>query len=624
MFGLMALAISVYETRELFRIDAGYADLLEKDAAAALHLTQANRSLQAARASIGDMMMARSKDGKEHAEASLKEAQDKFVSSMDLAIAALPAQADLPPLKTDGFAILTTSCGAPIAVGRTANDEASIAMVQQLFLGMCQPAFAAISPRFQSAAAAMIDNADSKRRDVSARAYETSKRAMAGAVIALAAVLVLGVLAIRMWIVKPIGKIAGTMTALADGDLSAIVQGTDRRDELGIMARSVQIFKDNGLRARDLERDVEAGRAEREHERERSEATERQRVEEMRRATKSLAEGLQHLASGNLTFRLDAPFTSDLSQLRADFNAAGEQLASSLGTVAAATAAIDGGAAEISQSAQDLSRRTERQAASLEETAAALDQVTQKVSMSSKRTEEARRAAIEANESARSSSAVMSKTIFAMQGIEGSSNEIANIIGVIDEIAFQTNLLALNAGVEASRAGEAGKGFAVVAQEVRELAQRSARAAKEIKELIGKSVSEVEAGVKLVQDTGQLLATIEQQVAVINSQLEAVATSAKEQSAALAEINSAVNQMDQVTQQNASMAEQCTSASTALAAEVGRLREIVSEFRLELDEDDDCAPDQTASFEDASKSPVLRLVSDIGEALGHAGGIAER
>ncbi|MBB4245427.1 MULTISPECIES: hypothetical protein [Rhizobium] len=149
MFGLVALGLSLYETRELFRIDAAYTDLLTKNAAAALHLAQSNRSLQTARANIGDMIMARSKDGRVRAEESLKEAQESFVASMDLAIAALPAQADLPPLKTDGFAILTTTCGAAIAVGRTADSEASIAMVQQLFLSMCQPAFAAISPRFQ-------------------------------------------------------------------------------------------------------------------------------------------------------------------------------------------------------------------------------------------------------------------------------------------------------------------------------------------------------------------------------------------------------------------------------------------------------------------------------------------
>nr|WP_210320797.1 methyl-accepting chemotaxis protein [Rhizobium leucaenae] len=623
MFGLVALGLSLYETRELFRIDAAYTDLLTKNAAAALHLAQSNRSLQTARANIGDMIMARSKDGRVRAEESLKEAQESFVASMDLAIAALPAQADLPPLKTDGFAILTTTCGAAIAVGRTADSEASIAMVQQLFLSMCQPAFAAISPRFQSAAAKMIEDADQKRSDVSALASDTSKRAMGGAVIALAAVLVLGVLAVRAWIVKPIRRIADTMTTLAGGNLSAIVEGTDRRDELGMMAKSVQIFKDNGLRAREMERDVEAGREARERERVRAEELERERVSKMTEATSSLAEGLKHLASGDLTFRLEQPFASEFEQLRADFNAAREQLATGLRTVAVATAAIDGGTSEISQSALELSKRTEQQAVSLEETAAALDQVTQGVSNSSRRTEEARRAAADANTSARNSAAVMAKAISAMQGIEHSSNEIANIIGVIDEIAFQTNLLALNAGVEASRAGEAGKGFAVVAQEVRELAQRSAQAAKGIKELIRNSTGEVSSGVKLVQETGRTLEKIEEEVGLISSQLSAIATSANEQSAALTEINSAVNRMDHVTQQNASMAEEYTSASTSLAGEVRRLQDIVTEFRLDASEDLLQAFERSGDLPMSAGSPALRLVADVKGALEGSRKVAE-
>jgi methyl-accepting chemotaxis protein len=167
-----------------------------------------------------------------------------------------------------------------------------------------------------------------------------------------------------------------------------------------------------------------------------------------------------------------------------------------------------------------------------------------------------------------------------MQRIENSSQQISNIIGVIDEIAFQTNLLALNAGVEAARAGEAGKGFAVVAQEVRELAQRSAQAAKEIKGLIRNSSTEVEGGVKLVRETGIALKTISDQIAGINQHMEAIATSAREQSTGLAEVNTAVNSMDQTTQQNAAMVEQSTAASATLASEAAKLRDLVSQFRL--------------------------------------------
>jgi methyl-accepting chemotaxis protein len=167
-----------------------------------------------------------------------------------------------------------------------------------------------------------------------------------------------------------------------------------------------------------------------------------------------------------------------------------------------------------------------------------------------------------------------------MSRIENSSNQISNIIGVIDEIAFQTNLLALNAGVEAARAGEAGKGFAVVAQEVRELAQRSAQAAKEIKDLIRNSSNEVSTGVKLVSETGEALRTIQQNIVAVNEHMEAITSSAREQATGLSEVNSAVNQMDQVTQQNAAMVEETNAASATLAQETVRLRELIDKFRL--------------------------------------------
>jgi methyl-accepting chemotaxis protein len=225
--------------------------------------------------------------------------------------------------------------------------------------------------------------------------------------------------------------------------------------------------------------------------------------------------------------------------------------------------------------------RTEQQAASLEETAAALDEITANVSNSSGRADEARAVAVQANASASESGEVVSKAVDAMGKIETSSNEVSNIIGVIDEIAFQTNLLALNAGVEAARAGEAGKGFAVVAQEVRELAQRSAKAAKEIKELIRNSSLEVQNGVKLVSDTGRALKTIEGYIVTINDHMDSIATSAREQSVGLGEVNTAVNQMDQVTQRNAAMVQEASAAGATLAQESTKLREIIGQFVLD-------------------------------------------
>jgi methyl-accepting chemotaxis protein len=378
---------------------------------------------------------------------------------------------------------------------------------------------------------------------------------------------------------RPIRSMTEVMRKLADGDTSSFTLQTARKDEIGEMAGAVETFRLAAISNKRLEAEAEASRIEAEADRiwltAEAEAAAQRRLQE---ATSSLALGLKRLAGGEVSFELKEPFAPDFESLRHDLNAVVAQLGLTLRSVAQATNSIDTGTREISRSAEDLSKRTEQQAASLEETAAALDQITVNVSNSSKRADEARAVAVQANTSAAQSGKVVANAVDAMQRIEQSSKQISSIIGVIDEIAFQTNLLALNAGVEAARAGEAGRGFAVVAQEVRELAQRSAKAAKEIKDLISTSTSEVESGVKLVRDTGGALRTIEEYVVTINHHMDAIATSAREQSTGLAEVNTAVNQMDQVTQQNAAMVEETNAASASLANEAGRLRELISHF----------------------------------------------
>ena len=316
--------------------------------------------------------------------------------------------------------------------------------------------------------------------------------------------------------------------------------------------------------------------------------TERQRLETVRQASEAsqnavvqaLGEALDRLAQGDLVGRLSAEVTPEFQKLKDDFNNAVGILEEAMSRVSQATNGIRSGADEIGVAADDLSKRTEQQAASLEETAAALDEITSTVRRSAAGAKQAQDVVAGAKAEAEKSGMVVDQAVAAMGEIEGSSREIGNIIGVIDEIAFQTNLLALNAGVEAARAGEAGRGFAVVAQEVRALAQRSADAAKEIKTLINASTKQVEAGVGLVGQTGEALRGIVHKVAEIDALIVEIASSAQEQATGLNQVNLAVNQMDQVTQQNAAMVEQTTAATHSLKGQTLELVKQVSAFSI--------------------------------------------
>lgn len=305
-----------------------------------------------------------------------------------------------------------------------------------------------------------------------------------------------------------------------------------------------------------------------------------------------LANALAGLASGNLTTRLQTEFSSDFEKLRTDFNTSLEALERVISEVIEQIANIDMNAEEISKASSTLSSRTENQAASLEETAAALDEITVTVETTAKGSKEANELVASTQERALKSGEVVRDAVKAMGEIESSSSEIAKVVSLIDDIAFQTNLLALNAGVEAARAGDAGKGFAVVANEVRTLAQRSSDAAQEIKSIIAESLKHVAKGVQLVGQTGTELDGIVEQVTSCSSLVSNISVATDEQATALSEVNSAINQMNQLTQHNAAMAEETTAACYSLSSAAGQLHNIVEHFKIEEKAKSMSGPDQ--------------------------------
>ncbi|SIQ98928.1 MULTISPECIES: methyl-accepting chemotaxis protein [Acidiphilium] len=384
---------------------------------------------------------------------------------------------------------------------------------------------------------------------------------------------------LRQVIANPYVATVERMEALAAGDLESPVRFTQHRDCVGRITKAMNSFR-TALVARNKAEEGLTSRMELEAQRARAEAERDAAAKDLEHVVHALAEGLERLSSGALTYRLTQAFAPDYERLRGNFNGALGRLQDTMKTIATNTAAIRSGTGEISSAADDLSRRTEQQAASLEETAAALDQITATVGKTAEGATHARDVVGAAQADAERSGAVVREAVAAMSGIEASSLQISNIIGVIDEIAFQTNLLALNAGVEAARAGDAGRGFAVVASEVRALAQRSADAAKEIKALISTSSKQVGSGVDLVGQTGKALQRLVIQIGEINEVVIQIAASAQEQATGLHQVNAAVNQMDQVTQQNAAMVEQSTAASHALAQETEQLASLIAQFEI--------------------------------------------
>ncbi|PYB71435.1 methyl-accepting chemotaxis protein [Rhizobium wuzhouense] len=447
----------------------------------------------------------------------------------------------------------------------------------------------------------------SRDNALAASSFTMLVQIVTAAVCIIAGVAVSFVLA-RRGIVNPIRSLTAVMSDMAAGRRPDSIRGTERKDEIGEMARALEVFRVNEEHMRAMEAQEAALTAQSKDlqssisvivasaaagdfsqrisktyddaDLQRFAGSVNELVANVDRGITEVRRVIAALADADLTHEMQGQFQGAFAELQGNVNQTMAVLRQTMQNILTAAGTITGNSGELSSAANQLARRTEQQAASLEETAAALEEITTTVKTSTQRANEASQMVRETKDSAGKSGDIVRNAIDAMGRIEQSSSKISQIISVIDEIAFQTNLLALNAGVEAARAGEAGRGFAVVAQEVRELAQRSANAAKEIKTLINTSAEEVKGGVSLVLSTGEALREIEALVNRVNDHVVTIARAAEEQSAALGEINTSVNHMDQMTQQNAAMVEETTASSQVLAGEARQLQAQLARFQL--------------------------------------------
>ena len=454
--------------------------------------------------------------------------------------------------------------------------------------------------------------------DAAANAALPGLAAMAGVLLVVMGVI--GLLASRL-LTRPIPRLAQTMDAIAAGDYAVEVPFVDRGNEIGAMARAVEVFRENGQRVSQMT-EAEAARIV-------ADQQDRQRmmgelqdafgvvvdaaaagdfgrrvnvefpdpelnalsssvnnlVATFERGVSEVGSVLGALANTDLTRRMQGDYEGALAQLKSDTNAVAEKLSDVVGQLRATSGTLKTATSEILSGANDLSERTTKQAATIEQTSAAMEQLATTVLSNAERAQDASQRSSVVTRTAEEGGQVMADATGAMEKITSSSGKISNIIGMIDDIAFQTNLLALNASVEAARAGEAGKGFAVVAVEVRRLAQSAAQASSEVKVLIEQSADEVKGGSRLVADAATKLDAILEAARASNELMHSIASESREQASSIEEVNTAVRTMDEMTQHNAALVEEMNAAIEQTEAQATQLDRIVDVFQVDAQVD---------------------------------------
>lgn len=362
---------------------------------------------------------------------------------------------------------------------------------------------------------------------------------------------------------RPFVVIGQSIHGVAEGDLKTPIPMTERREDVGDLARNLENLRGKLSIAADQQRHQE------------------RQTQQQREVVEHLTGAIAQLANGDLTNPINKEFATEYESLRQGFNAALLRLNETISELVGAAREIDSNAHDVEDASNDLSQRAIEQAANLEQTAAAITQLSASVKMTADSATEADDVMRRAKENAKTSGAVVSQAMVAMDKIASSSQKISQVTSVIEDLAFQTNLLALNAGVEAARAGEAGRGFAVVASEVRALAQRSSDAAKEINTLIQESAENVTGGVEMVERAGKSFESLIGEFDKVSVSVSSIASAAREQSVGLEEINTAVDQLDGVTQKNAAVASQVHGTGRVMVTEAAKLNEISQSFRCD-------------------------------------------